>query len=222
MLFPLHDSQRSSTTPLVTAGLIAVNTFVFLFQRSLDPFTGNDLIHAFGFVPERASLLTAVTSLFLHSGWMHLISNMVFLWVFGDNIEDSLGRGKFLVFYLLCGLAAAAAQYAIFPASRVPQIGASGAIAGVMGAYLILFPHARITTIGWLLVLFSFEMPAWLLFLYWIGLQVLSGFGSVADVTAQRGGVAYFAHIGGFVAGMALVKLLRPRDRYRYRRDLLW
>jgi len=103
----------------------------------------------------------------------------------------------------------------------VPQVGASGAIAGVMGAYLILFPHARILTVAWLLILFSFELPAWVLFLYWIGLQVLSGLGSIRDVAAERGGVAYFAHIGGFVAGMLLV-LLRPRDRHLYRRDLLW
>jgi membrane associated rhomboid family serine protease len=221
MLLPLHDSRRSSTAPIVTGALISLNVFVFLYQFSLDPFTANDLVHHFGFVPERASLLTAVTSLFLHSGWMHLITNMVFLWVFGDNLEDALGRRRFLLFYLLCGLAAAAAQYAVFPESRVPQIGASGAIAGVMGGYLVLFPHARITTVGWLLVLFSFEIPAWVLFVYWIGLQLLSGIGSVADVAAQRGGVAYFAHIGGFVAGMLLV-LLRPRDRHLYRRDLLW
>jgi membrane associated rhomboid family serine protease len=134
MLLPLHDSQPSATTPLVTGALIGLNVFVFLFQRTLDPFTANDLVHAFGFVPDHASLVTALTSLFLHSGWMHLIGNMVFLWVFGDNIEDALGRGKFLLFYLLCGLAAAAAQYAVYPDSRVPQVGASGAIAGVMGA----------------------------------------------------------------------------------------
>lgn len=222
MLLPLHDSQRSTTAPVVTSALIALNVFVFLFQFSLDPFSANEFVFAFGFVPDHFTLVSIVTSLFLHSGWMHLISNMVFLWIFGDNIEDVLGHGKFLLFYLLCGVAAALAQYLINPDSRVPQIGASGAIFGVMGAYLVKFPHSRILTIGWFIILFSFELPAWLLLVYFIALQFLSGVGSISDVMAQRGGVAYFAHIGGFAAGMLLILLLRTRDRYALRRDLLW
>ncbi len=222
MLLPLHDSQRSTTTPIVTGGLIAVNVFVFLFQLTLDPFSTNDFVFAFGFIPERFTLMSIVTSLFLHSGWMHLISNMVFLWIFGDNIEDVLGHRKYLLFYLLCGVAAALAQYAVNPDSRIPQIGASGAIFGVMGAYLVKFPHSRILTVGWFIILFSFELPAWVLLAYFIGLQFLSGVGSVADVLTQRGGVAYFAHIGGFFAGMLLISLMRTRDRFALRRDLLW
>jgi membrane associated rhomboid family serine protease len=222
MLLPLHDSQRSTTAPVVTSALIALNVFVFLFQFSLDPFSANEFVFAFGFVPDHFTLISILTSLFLHSGWMHLISNMVFLWIFGDNIEDVLGHGKFLLFYLLCGVAAALAQYLINPDSRVPQIGASGAIFGVMGAYLVKFPHSRILTIGWFIILFSFELPAWLLLVYFIALQFLSGVGSISDVMSQRGGVAYFAHIGGFAAGMLLILLLRTRDRYALRRDLLW
>ena len=222
MLLPLHDSQRSTTTPIVTYGLIAVNVFVFLFQLSLDPFSVNDFIFAFGFIPQHFTLLSIVTSLFLHSGWMHLISNMVFLWIFGDNVEDILGHWKFLLFYLLCGVAAALAQYAVNPDSRIPQIGASGAIFGVMGAYLVKFPHSRILTVGWFFILFSFELPAWVLLAYFIGLQFFSGVGSIADVLTQRGGVAYFAHIGGFFAGMLLVFLMGTRDRFAMRRDLRW
>lgn len=222
MLLPLKDSQRSTTTPIVTGGLIAVNVFVFLFQLTLDPFSANDFVYAFGFVPEHFTLLSILTSLFLHSGWMHLISNMVFLWIFGDNIEDLLGHWKYLFFYLLCGVAAALAQYVINPDSRIPQIGASGAIFGVMGAYLVKFPHTKILTVGWFIILFSFELPAWLLLLYFIGLQFLSGVGSIADVMTQRGGVAYFAHIGGFFAGMLLILFMRTRDRFALRRDLLW
>jgi membrane associated rhomboid family serine protease len=222
MLLPLHDSQRSTTTPIVTGALIALNVFIFLFQLTLDPFSKNDFVFAFGFIPEHFTLLSIVTSLFLHSGWMHLISNMVFLWIFGDNIEDILGHGKFLFFYLLCGIAAALAQYLVNPDSRVPQIGASGAIFGVMGAYLVKFPHSRILTVGWFIILFSFELPAWVLLVYFIGLQFLSGVGSIADVWTQRGGVAYFAHIGGFFAGMLLILFMRTRDRFALRRDLLW
>ncbi len=222
MLLPLKDSQRSTTTPIITGGLIAVNVFVFLYQLTLDPFSTNDFVYAFGFVPQHFTLLSILTSLFLHSGWMHLISNMVFLWIFGDNIEDVLGHWKYLLFYLLCGVAAALAQYLVNPDSRIPQIGASGAIFGVMGAYLVKFPHTKILTVGWFIILFSFEMPAWLLLVYFIGLQFLSGVGSIADVMTQRGGIAYFAHIGGFFAGMLLILIMRTRDRFALRRDLLW
>lgn len=222
MLLPLHDSQRSTTTPFVNSALIALNVFVFLYQVTMDPFSANDFVFAFGFVPDHFTLVSILTSLFLHSGWMHLISNMVFLWIFGDNIEDVLGHWKYLFFYLLCGVAAALAQYAVNPDSRIPQIGASGAIFGVMGAYLVKFPHSRILTVGWFIILFSFELPAWVLLVYFIALQFMSGVGSIADVMTQRGGVAYFAHIGGFFAGMLLILLMRTRDRFALRRDLLW
>jgi len=221
-MIPIHDSQRSYARPVVTAILIAVNVFVFLFQRSLDPFTQRDFTFMFGFVPAQFSWLSILTSMFMHGGWMHLIGNMLFLWVFGDNVEDILGRWKYLLFYLLCGVAAALAQYAIHPDSRVPMVGASGAIFGVMGAYALKFPHARIVMVGWLLFVFSFEVPAWLVMVYYIVFQFFEGITSIGDVFAGRGGTAFFAHIGGFFAGMALVFVLKPRDRYRHRRDLLW
>jgi membrane associated rhomboid family serine protease len=222
MLLPLHDSRRPSTVPLVTGGLIALNVFIFLYQFSLDPFSTNDFVYAFGFVPARFHWLSVFTSLFIHAGWLHLIGNMVFLWVFGPNVEDLLGHSRFLLFYLLCGAAAALAQYAVSPDSPIPQIGASGAIFGVLGAYLIKFPHSRITTVGWFIILFSFELPAWLLLLYFIALQFFSGVGSIADIAAQRGGIAYFAHIGGFFAGMLLILVLQTRQRFAMHRDLSW
>jgi membrane associated rhomboid family serine protease len=222
MIIPIHDSQRSYTTPVVTGLLIALNTVVFLFTLSLDPITRNDFLFAFGFVPEHFSWARIFTSMFLHGGWLHLIGNMLFLWIFGDNIEDILGRGRFLLLYLLCGVAAALTQYAINPDSRVPMIGASGAIFGLMGAYAVKFPHSRIVMVGWLLFVFTFEVPAWLVMVYYLGIQFVSGFGSISDVMGQRGGTAFFAHIGGFFAGLGLVFLFKTRDRYRLRRDLLW
>ena len=222
MLLPLHDSQRSTTTPIVTGGLIALNVFVFLYQWMLDPFSANDFIFAFGFIPDHFTMLSVVSSLFLHSGWMHLISNMIFLWIFGDNVEDILGHGKFLLFYLLCGIAAAMAQYAVNPESRIPQIGASGAIFGVMGAYLLKFPHSRILTVGWFFILFSFELPAWSCWPTSSACSSSAGSGSIADVLTQRGGIAYFAHIGGFFAGVLLILIMKTRDRFELRRDLLW
>ena len=222
MLLPLHDSRPSSTVPLITGVLIALNVFVFLYQFTLDPFSANDFVYAFGFIPDHFRWLNVLTSLFMHGGWLHLISNMVFLWVFGPMVEETLGRSRFLIFYLLCGVAATLTQYAMNPYSRIPQIGASGAIFGVMGAYLIKFPHARILTVAWFILLFSFELPAWVLLLYFIGVQFLSSVGSIADVSSQRGGIAYFAHIGGFFAGMILISLFRTRPRYEIRRDLIW
>jgi membrane associated rhomboid family serine protease len=221
-MIPIHDSQKSYSTPFATIAIIAVNVLVFLFQLSLDPFTRNDFVFAFGFVPEHFRLSNILTSMFLHGGWLHLAGNMLFLWVYGDNVEDILGHGKYLLFYLLCGVAAALGQYAMAPDSRVPMVGASGAIAGVMGAYMVKFPHARIVLVGWLIILFTVELPAYVVLLYWLALQFFSGVGSVSDAYAQRGGTAFFAHIGGFLAGMALIFLFKTRDRYRMRRDLLW
>ena len=221
-MIPIHDSQQSFSKPYVTILLIAVNALVFLFLLTLDPFTRNDFVFAFGLVPDRFHWSAILTSMFMHGGWMHLLGNMLFLWVYGDNIEDILGHGKYLLFYLLCGAAAAMGQYLIAPDSRVPMVGASGAIAGVMGAYMMKFPRSRIVLAGWFIILFTIELPAYVVLLYWFALQFLSGFGSVSDIGAQRGGVAFFAHIGGFVAGMLLIHLFKTRDRYRLRRDLLW
>jgi membrane associated rhomboid family serine protease len=221
-MIPIHDSQPSYSKPYITILLIALNVLIFLFQVSLDPFTRNDFIFAFGLVPDRFHWSAVLTSMFMHGGWMHLIGNMLFLWVYGDNIEDILGHAKYLLFYLLCGAAAAMGQVLIAPDSHVPMVGASGAIAGVMGAYMVKFPHSRIVLAGWFLIIFTIELPAYVVLLYWFGLQFLSGFGSIAGIGAQRGGVAFFAHIGGFIAGMIIIFLLKTRDRYRLRRDLLW
>ncbi len=221
-MIPISDSQQSYSKPYITILIIAANVLVFLFQLSLDPYTRNDFVFVFGMVPERFNWISLLTSMFLHGGWMHLIMNMLFLWVYGDNIEDILGHGKYLLFYLLCGASAALGQYGVAPDSRVPMIGASGAIAGIMGAYMIKFPHSRIVMVGWFIILFTLELPAYVVLLYWFGLQFLSGIGSIADVSTQKGGTAFFAHIGGFVAGMILINLFKTRDRYRLRRDLLW
>src|ERR1035438_10490351 len=146
-MFPLRDTQPSYSKPVVTVLLIVVNILVFLFEVSLDPYSRNDFIATYGLVPDHFLWLSVLTSMFLHGGWLHVLGNMWFLWIFGDNIEDILGSAKFLLFYLLCGAAAAAAQFLGDPGSRVPMVGASGAIAGVMGAYLVKFPHSRILSL---------------------------------------------------------------------------
>jgi membrane associated rhomboid family serine protease len=155
------------------------------------------------------------TSMFLHGSWMHLIGNMWFLWIFGNNVEDSMGRVRFVIFYLLCGLAAAGAQVASDPASIIPMIGASGAISGVMGAYLVLYPRVRVWTfipLGFYMT--SVALPAWTMLVYWMFIQLVSGLGSLA-AEVRGGGVAFFAHIGGFVAGAALIKLFKRNDYVR-------
>jgi membrane associated rhomboid family serine protease len=221
-MIPIKDSQRSYSTPVVTIAFITLNAAVFLYQFVLDPYSANHFVHAYGFVPAQFQPLTLLTSMFLHGGWLHLIGNMLFLWVFGDNIEDLLGHARYIAFYLACGVAAALAQYVLNPSSRVPMVGASGAIAGVMGAYMLKYPRARIVTVAWFVFLFSFEVPAWLLLIYWFVLQFFSGIGSIADAHMQRGGTAFFAHIGGFLAGMVLVFAFKKRDRRRGRPDLHW
>jgi membrane associated rhomboid family serine protease len=161
--------------------------------------------------------------MFLHGGWLHLIGNMWFLWIFGDNVEDILGRAKYLLFYLLCGIAAALVHIVFNPVSRLPTIGASGAIAGVMGAYMVKFPRSRIVTLIFLFVfLTTVEIPAYVILLYWFVIQFFSGVGTVGHSHLSQGGVAWFAHVGGFVAGILLVYLLHPRERFRRRADLHW
>jgi membrane associated rhomboid family serine protease len=222
-MIPLRDSQPSYSTPFVTAGLIGANVLVFFYQLTLDPYTLNHLVAAYGVVPARLELSTLVTSMFLHGGWLHLIGNMWFLWIYGDNVEDILGPAKYLFFYLACGVAAALVHVALNPDSRIPTIGASGAISGVMGAYMVKFPHSRIVT---LVPVFFFltliEIPASIILVYWFVIQIFSGVGSLAYSSASQGGVAWFAHAGGFLAGMLLIGALRPRPRYRRREDLHW
>jgi len=222
-MIPLRDTQPSRTTPVVTIGIIVVNVLVFLYQISLDRFSVNHLIAEYGVIPDRLRALSLVTSMFLHGGWMHVIGNMWFLWIYGDNVEDVLGHARYLLFYLLSGVAAALLQVALSPDSHVPMIGASGAIAGVMGAYLVKFPHSRILTLIPVFVFFTtVEVPAVFMLLYWFVIQFFSGVGSIGYSHLSQGGVAWFAHVGGFVAGMILILLLATRDPYARRRDLHW
>ena len=222
-MIPLRDSQPSYSTPFVTISLITVNTLVFLFQVSLDRFSLNHLIALYGVVPDRFQAASLVTSMFLHGGWLHLIGNMWFLWIFGDNVEDILGHGKFLLFYLLCGVAAALVHVLFNPGSRLPTIGASGAIAGVMGAYMVKFSRSRVLTlVPIFFFLTTMEIPASVILVYWFVVQFFSGVGSIGYSHLSQGGVAWFAHVGGFVGGMLLIFAMRPRERYSRRRELRW
>ncbi len=223
-MFPIRDTQPSYSKPVVTVLIIVVNILIFLFEYSLDPYTRNAFIGAYGLVPDRFHVSAIFTSMFLHAGWLHVLGNMWFLWIFGDNIEDILGHEKFLVFYLLCGIAAAISQTFLNPFSRVPMVGASGAIAGVMGAYLIKFPRAQIQSVV-ILIFFPFftDIPAWVMLIYWFVIQLFSGVGSIASAQyAQGGGTAFFAHVGGFIAGIVLIKVMGTRQPYYRRRDLNW
>ena len=215
-MIPLRSTERVYATAAVTATLIALNTVVFLYQMTMDQEALNQFVFTWGIVPDRLRIVTLLTSMFLHGGWLHLIGNMLFLWVFGRNVEDLIGGGRFLAFYILCGLAAAVVQVIANPYSRMPTIGASGAIAGVMGAYLIKFPRARIIT---LIPIFFFittmEIPAVFLLLWWFGIQFLNGVGTLGATDYTGGGVAWFAHIGGFVTGMLLIRLFPPKNRWR-------
>ena len=216
-MIPLRDDNPRRTVPYVTYGLVAANILAFLWELSLGPNLQAALFNI-AFIPARYwlpgnwvfDLLTIVTSMFLHGSLMHIGSNMLYLWIFGDNVEDRLGHGRYLLFYLLCGFLATLAHALAGPSSGIPAIGASGAIAGVLGAYLILWPHARVMT---LIPIFFFitvrELPAILILGLWFVLQLFSGVGSLGVVDAQdTGGVAWFAHIGGFIAGLALIGLL--------------
>jgi len=222
-MFPLRDRQPSYSKPIVTILLIAVNLLVFLFEFSLDDYSRNTFIALYGLVPDQFQWTSVLTSMFLHGGWLHVLGNMWFLWIFGDNIEDILGHGKFLVFYLACGVAAGLAQVAVNMGSRVPMVGASGAIAGVMGAYMLKFPRARIETLVFIFFFITrFDVPAWAMLIYWFAMQVLSGVGSIGLTQASQGGTAYIAHVGGFLAGIILIRTMGTRERYSSRRDLYW
>jgi membrane associated rhomboid family serine protease len=215
ILIPLRSSERVYSTAKVTAGLIAMNAAIFLYQVSLPARALNDFVMQWGIVPDRLNLASLITSMFLHGGWLHILGNMLFLWVFGRNVEDLIGGTRFLILYLLCGVAAAIVQIISNPYSRVPTIGASGAIAGIMGAYLIRFPRTRINTLFWFIFFTTFEIPAAFLLLYWFAIQFLSGFSSLAGSDYTGGGVAWFAHVGGFIAGMLLIRLFPDRRKWR-------
>ena len=223
MIFPIKVTQPSYSKPTVTVLLIMANVLVFLHEfwlQMVDPYSLHDFMALYSLRPAYFHFYNIFTSMFVHANWIHVIGNMVFLWVFGESVEDILGHGKYLLFYLLCGLAAALAQMAIDPSSRVPIVGASGAIAGVMGAYLVKFPQSRVVMLFWFFFFFTFDLPAWFMLVYWFALQFAGGIGSVAE--ASQGGTAFFAHVGGFVAGIILVYTMGARQPYWRRRDLQW
>jgi membrane associated rhomboid family serine protease len=240
-MIPLSDDNPTLRTPVVTIALLCLIglTWVFVQGADLDPRALAASVCNFGLIAgeithmarvgtavplgegmaclvdaDPINVLTPLTSMFLHGGWAHLLGNGLFLWVFGNNVEDSMGRLRFIVFYLVCGLVAAAAQVVAAPASPVPMVGASGAISGVMGAYLVLYPHARVNMLFIIIIIVRIiAVPAWLVLLYWFAIQALAALPQLAGTQhAVEGGVAVMAHVAGFVAGAALVKLFENRS----------
>lgn len=220
-MLPLKDDNPTQITPFVSYTILGLCVAVFLWQVSLGPREGQLAVYALGMIPSVLfggstlppdvamvpPLATLLTSMFLHGGWMHLIGNMLFLWIFGDNVEDAMGHSRFIVFYLVCGLAAALAQAALDPSSEVPMVGASGAISGVLGAYLLLHPKAHVLV---LIPLGMFtqllHLPAGFVLALWFAMQLFQ-----QTMAGGGGGVAFMAHIGGFVAGMVLIPLFKRR-----------
>lgn len=224
-MFPIRDDQPTYSKPVVVITLIILNAMVFLHEMQLDDYSRNYFIMHYGLIadPRRFHVLSLITSQFLHGGFMHIIGNMVFLWAFGRTLESYMGSVKFLIFYLLCGIAAGLTQTYFSLGSNVPMVGASGAIAGVMGAYLVKFPRARIYTFVFIFVFITrIEIPALFFLPYWFLTQLLNVFGTIGYSHLTEGGVAYYAHIGGFLAGIALVNLLGAQNRYVRRRDIYW
>lgn len=239
-MLPFRDYNRSGTTPYVTVGLIVLNVLVFLAEQSQRPPRRQygrsgavpqlpEMIAEYAMQPVEVvralqgkpvpgqrfpALLTPLTSMFMHGGWLHLLGNMLYLWIFGDNVEDRMGHVKYLGFYVLCGLGAAAAHTVFNLSSQVPTVGASGAIAGVLGAYLVAFPHARVDTLVPLGFIFTvIQLPAIVVLGFWFVIQFLSGLGSLG--MKNVGGVAWWAHIGGFVLGMGLLFVFQKRKDKR-------
>ncbi|HEU4631890.1 MAG TPA: rhomboid family intramembrane serine protease [Gemmatimonadaceae bacterium] len=235
-MIPISDDNPVLRTPYVTYAILAVTFAVWLLVEGagFDPVLLATRVCDYGLVPAELThrlpvgagvpigrglycvvddytinYLTPITSIFLHGGWGHILGNALFLWVFGNNIEDSMGRGRFLAFYLLCGVAAAAAHVLVEPASPIPTVGASGAISGVLGAYLVLYPRVRVRVLLPIFIFFTIvRVPAWVTLLLWFGYQVIAGLPQLMVVNREvSGGVAVWAHIGGFVAGAALIKL---------------
>jgi membrane associated rhomboid family serine protease len=221
-MFPLRDDRPTWTPPVVTTLLIVACAFVFFHELVLDDFSRDYFIRVYGLVPGRLHLESLVTSMFLHGGWSHIIGNMLFLWAFGKSLEDAMGHGKFLIFYMACGVIAGLTHIFFNPESRIPTVGASGAIAGVMGAYLIKFPRAYIRTLIFFGLFTITDIPAAFILVYWFLIQLFSGYGAIAHTQLTQGGVAVFAHIGGFVAGMILVNIMGTRTRHYARRADYW
>ena len=225
-MIPIRDDTPRFSTPFITFFLIGLNLLIFFFEWTLDPTSLGMLFRQFAVIPSHitglltgayrggagTALLPIFTSMFLHGTWRHVISNMWYLWIFGDNIEDYLGHFKYLLFYLTSGLAATLLQVVLTPDSRIPNVGASGAIAGVLGAYFILYPKARVLI--WFPILL-FYVPAWVLLGFWFVYQFFVGAATSLAYSSQtdRGGIAFWAHVGGFVAGIIMIKLIPPRPR---------
>jgi len=215
-MIPLRALLYRNSTPVMTLLIIAVNVLCFFFELSLPSYTREVFIEHYGLVPDQLHPSAVITSMFLHGGWLHLIGNMWFLWVFGSHVEDAIGSAKYLIFYLLSGVASAIVQFATSAGSPVPTIGASGAIAGVMGAFLVLYPRVRVVTLVFIVVFITtFELPAAFMLLYWFAIQLLSGVSSFASISRASGGVAWFAHVGGFLFGLLLIRLFAG-NRTRY------
>jgi membrane associated rhomboid family serine protease len=217
-MFPVSDVIPTRTVPFVTVGLIVVNVLVFLYQLILPDAPLQQFVGTYAVVPAWFWWPSLFTSQFLHSGWMHILWNMVYLWIFGDNVEDRLGHVRYLIFYLGAGAAAAVLQLLFNPFSAVPMLGASGAIAAVMGAYFVLYPQSRVLTAVFLFFFFDLvEIPAIFFLGLWFLIQLVSGVGSLGISNAAGGGTAFWAHIGGFAIGVAVGAVLRSRDgRWEY------
>ena len=212
-MIPLRDVIPSRTVPFITVTIIVLNALAWLFELSLPERDLNVFLRYYGVVPVHFWFPSLISSMFLHGSWMHVIGNMWYLWIFGDNIEDRLGHGRFIVFYLLCGMAAAFGQVAIDPSSTLPTIGASGAIAGVMGAYFVLYPNSRVLTLVIWIFIRIVELPAVVLLGFWFLMQLAGGVGSIARTAASdSGGVAFAAHVAGFLVGIGGVFVFRKRE----------
>jgi membrane associated rhomboid family serine protease len=210
-VIPLRDVIPSRTTPYITVTIIALNALAWLFEISLPREALTGFLTAYGVVPAYFSAPTLITSMFLHGSWSHVLGNMWYLWIFGDNVEDRVGHGRFIVFYLLCGIAAAIGQVAVDANSTLPTIGASGAIAGVMGAYFVLYPRSRVLTLIPWIFLQIVELPAIVLLGFWFVMQLFSAGTIAVTATAGGGGVAFMAHVVGFIVGMGGVFVFRKR-----------
>jgi membrane associated rhomboid family serine protease len=214
-MFPVSDVIPSKTTPYVTIGLVILNAAVFLYELQLTRPELQLVAQVFGVVPAYFSWPTLFTSMFLHEGWLHLFGNMLYLWIFGDNVEDRLGHFGYLVFYLACGATAALGQVAVSASSTIPMIGASGAIAGVMGAYFVLYPHSRVLTVVFLLFFMDMiEIPAIFFLGIWFVKELFSGVGSLG-AQSLNGGVAFWAHVVGFAVGAVAGLFCRVRESPR-------
>jgi membrane associated rhomboid family serine protease len=213
-MIPLRDVIPSRTTPYITVTIIVLNALAWFLELSLPRDVLPVFLQVYGVVPAQLHALTLLTSMFLHGSWMHVIGNMWYLWIFGDNVEDRVGHGRFIVFYLLCGIAAALGQVVIDPGSTLPTIGASGAIAGVMGAYFVLYPRSRVLTLIPLVIFWEvIEVPAPLLLGFWFLMQLFSAGAIAVTSSTGGGGVAFMAHVAGFLCGAGAIFLFRQPER---------